>query len=166
LELARNALIVYDVNLRQAWFDRDSVERSLNACDIVKLNADEVVVLAALLGTKDPDPAMFARAIRERYGVNTTCVTRAENGCVLIDETESIDLPGIDVDVIDAVGAGDAFTAAMISARLRGWPLRATATLANLVGAVVAGRAGAMPAIGDELADLIQRAREANADDA
>ncbi len=165
LALARKALIVYDVNLRQSWYDRELVERSLRGCDIVKLNSEEVAVLADLLGTGEPDPAAFARALRRRYDVHTTCVTRAENGCVLIEEDESVDLPGIEVEVADAVGAGDAFTAAMISARLRGWPLRATATIANHAGSMVAARPGAMPSIGEELAELIRHAKEADAGD-
>ena len=59
----------------------------------------------------------------------------------------------------DAVGAGDAFTAALISARLRGWGLQRAARFANEVGALVAARAGAMPALPAELADLVAKAQ-------
>ena len=59
------------------------------------------------------------------------------------------------IDVVDAVGAGDAFTAALISARLRGWSLATTAWFANQVGALVATQRGAMPNLTEKLARLI-----------
>jgi fructokinase len=160
LAAASHALIVYDVNLRQAWFEKSWIEQSLNACHVVKLNIDEVVLLTELLDTGSSDPLTFARVLADRYQIQTTCITRAEDGCVLIEENESVDLPGIEVAVADAVGAGDAFTAALISGRLRGWPLRASAAFANEVGALVAGRAGAMPTIREELKELVDRVLE------
>ena len=57
--------------------------------------------------------------------------------------------------VADSVGAGDAHTAALIAARLRGWPLERTARLANDVGALVASRRGAMPDVKSECAELL-----------
>jgi fructokinase len=67
-----------------------------------------------------------------------------------------VEVPGIDVNVVDAVGAGDAFTAAWISATLRGWPLETAARFANRVGGLVASHAGAMPEIADALAAEIE----------
>ena len=65
------------------------------------------------------------------------------------------------VRVADPVGAGDAFTAGLISGTLWGWPPRSIATLANEVGALVASRTGAMPRVADELIELRDRiARE------
>ncbi len=83
------------------------------------------------------------------------CVTRAESGCSLYTCSHTVDESGIDVEVADAVGAGDAFTAALISSQLRGWPIDTTAWFANRVGALVAGRQGAMPTLADDLARLI-----------
>jgi fructokinase len=154
LSAAQNALIVYDVNLRQNWYERDWIERSLRTADIVKLNIDEVAVLAEVLETESPDPQRFAADLRARFGVELVCVTRAEEGCALIGRDETADVSGVRVEVADAVGAGDAFTAALITARLRGWGLRTAATFANEVGALVAGRPGAMPSLPTELAEL------------
>jgi len=58
------------------------------------------------------------------------------------------------VEVVDAVGAGDAFTAAWIVARLSRWPPESQARFANRVGALVASRPGAMPPLGDALAAI------------
>lgn len=138
-------LVVYDVNLRQHFFQRPWIEQSLAKSRIAKLNADEAGVLAQLLETGTRDHVSFARVIQDRYGVETICITRAEQGCLLVSGGETVDSPGVRVEVVDAVGAGDAFTAALIVGQLGGRSLKRQAALANQVGAMVASRAGAMP---------------------
>lgn len=156
LEAARDALVVYDVNLRQDWYAREWVERSLVASRVVKLNESEVSAVSDLLGMgARGDPSRFAKGLGEGYGVELTCVTRAERGCVVLGPDETIDVPGKPVEVVDAVGAGDAFTAGLISGLLRGWPLDRTAAFANELGALVARSAGAMPALDRELDALL-----------
>lgn len=147
-------LVVYDVNLRQHWYDRDRVEASLRASRIVKLNAEEVIDLDGLLGLESPDQERFCRAIQGRYGVETVCVTRGERGCLLVGPDGVVDDPGVPVQLADAVGAGDAFTAALILGQLRRWPLEAQASFANAVGALVASRPGAMPVLREEFSRL------------
>ena len=154
---AEKALIVYDVNLRSSWYWRAWIEWSMRASQIVKLNTEEIGVLEAVLDVGSAEPLAFAGALRDRFGVEITCITRADQGCLVIGPTETVDVPGTEVDVADAVGAGDAFTAALISGCLRGWPLPTTATFANEVGALVASRPGAMPVLRDEYADLVSR---------
>ena len=160
LEVAGNALIVYDVNLRQLWYQREWIEDSLTAANVVKLNEDEVVVLSETIGTKKAQNGDFASSMIERYELDMVCLTRAERGCSLYTCSDRVDEPGIDVEVADAVGAGDAFTAALISSQLRGWPIDTTAWFANRVGALVVGRQGAMPALAEELARLITDAEK------
>lgn len=150
-----SCLTVCDVNLRQQWYDRPIIERSLAAARLVKLNDDEVVVLAKLLETGSTDHVAFAREIRERFDVEAVCITRGERGCLVASADEVVDAPGEPVEVADAVGAGDAFTAAWIAARLRGWPLARQASLANQVGALVASQSGAMPLLGGQFAKLL-----------
>src|SRR5690606_34220281 len=114
-------LIVYDVNLRQNWYQRTWIERSLKASDIIKLNREEVTVLGELLQIDAADPVAFADRLLSRFNrLKLVCVTRAEDGCLLVTHDETADVPGTPIDVVDAVGAGDAFTAALITARLEG----------------------------------------------
>lgn len=151
-------LIVYDVNLRQNWYEAAWMQRSLEAADVVKLNRDEVAVLGNLLQIGADDTLAFADALLSRFDrLKLICVTRAEEGCLLVTQDETADVPGTPIDVVDAVGAGDAFTAALITARLDGWPLETTAHFANAVGGLVASRAGAMPPLQQELAQLHAR---------
>jgi fructokinase len=142
-----DCLVVYDVNLRQHFYHREWLETSLRASRIVKLNAEEVIEIDKLLGLESPDQGRFARSIQGRYGVDTVCITRGDRGCLLAGPDRIVDDPGTPVRVADAVGAGDAFTAALIFARLRAWPLQAQASFANAVGALVASRPGAMPVL-------------------
>ncbi|MFO1093231.1 MAG: PfkB family carbohydrate kinase [Planctomycetaceae bacterium] len=148
-------LIVFDINLRQHWWNIDGITQSIRASKVVKLNHDEVATLAPLLNAS-AEPVAFARFIQQEHGIGTVCVTRAEHGCLLVRGDEVVDLPGIQVNVVDAVGSGDAFSAALIIATLRNWPLRATGELANRVGALVASRPGAMPDLRTEFADLLR----------
>jgi fructokinase len=138
-------------------FERDWVEQSLAASRVVKLNADEVAQLDNLLGLGQPGHEGFARAVQGRFGVQTVCITRGEQGCLLVGQGPAVDAPGVRVQLADAVGAGDAFTAALILGQLRGWPLERQAGFANAVGALVASRPGAMPPLRDEFARLAER---------
>lgn len=157
LEAACRALVVFDVNLRQAWFGREVIEESLRKSHIAKLNVDEVQVLTDMLGTRSSEPVEFGREIAERFGLELICVTRAERGCLLVSGSDVVDVPGRPVQVADGVGAGDAFAAALISGCLRRWSLEKTAAFANEVGGLVASRQGAMPDLGHEYAVLLER---------
>ena len=149
-----DCLIIYDVNLRPPFFEREWIERSLHRARIAKLNDDEVRLLSDLLGANRPDNADFAHWLMDRYRLELVCVTRGAEGCLVVSGDEIVDVPGNPVQVVDTVGAGDSFTAALIQTRLAGWPLRRSAEFANRVGALVASRPGAMPVLTDELAAL------------
>ena len=160
---AGRALIVYDVNLRQSWYTREWIERSLRACRVVKLNVDELAVLAAVLETGDADAVDFSRQVQSRFGVDLVCVTRGGAGCLLLRREEVVDLPGEPVQVADAVGAGDAFCAALIFGLLRNWSLERVAAFANRVGGLTASRRGAMPPLRDEYATLVKETDDGGA---
>jgi len=151
----RSCLIVYDVNLRQQWYHRDWIEPSLRRAKLVKLNDAEALVLAELFGLTSRDPVDLAHYFHDQFGVAACCITRGANGCLLVRGAEKVDQPGLPVDVVDTVGAGDAFTAALIVATLRAWPLATQAAFANRVGGLVASRPGAMPPLRDEFSRLL-----------
>lgn len=155
LQAAGNALVVYDVNLRQNYFNREIIEQSLELAHVVKLNGDEALVLGELLEIDVSDLEAFAGILRERFQVDLTCVTRGGEGCILFSAESTAEVPGEEVTVVDAVGAGDAFTAALITTRLRGIALETSAAFANRVGGLVASRAGAMPDLRSELQGLL-----------
>ena len=156
-------LIVYDINLRQSYFDRSWIERSLAASRIAKLNHEEVRIVAPLLGLP-AEPARFAGALLAETAVEAVCVTRAEEGCLIVTADETVEIPGEQVKVVDAVGSGDAFSAALIMSLCRGWPIARAARFANRVGALMATKPGATPRIASEYAELWQTFEAAGTD--
>ncbi|UCG32424.1 MAG: carbohydrate kinase [Phycisphaerales bacterium] len=149
-----DALKVYDVNLRPPWFNPQLTQASLGRCDVVKLNAEEVRQVAEMLSFPSSEPHDFAHTLFDRYDLRLVCVTRASDGVLAIAPDEHVDLPGKSIRVADTVGAGDSFTAALIHGLLNDWPLQRTVRFANEVGALVASRSGAMPALRAEFAFL------------
>lgn len=153
-----DCLIVFDVNLRQAFFSRDVVEDSLRLADLVKLNDDEVTVLTSLLElpTEVNDLVGFGRGIIQRFGPSIVCITRGGEGACLVTDREAVNVPGRPIKVVDTVGAGDSFTAALVVALLQGRELPECGRIANAVGALVASRPGAMPPLREEFERLME----------
>ncbi len=146
-------LRVYDINIRQDYYDIAWIESSLNLATILKLNDDEVDLLASML--KLPaNHTQFAEALIDKYDLNLVCITRGANGCLVVSLDDSIDVPGEPIEVADTVGAGDAFTAGLIFSQLSGRSLEASAFFANKIGGIVASHHGAMPDLIDEFAKL------------
>jgi fructokinase len=154
LDATRGALKVYDVNLRPPWFAAATVDASLRRCDVLKLNAEEVRLVAEMLAFASCEPHDFAQSLFDHFGVRLVCITRAADGVLAFTPDSVADVPGKKISLADAVGAGDSFTAALIHALLKDWPLDRAVRFANEVGALVASRVGAMPALRDEFAAL------------
>src|SRR5262245_26103677 len=125
LRAAPNALRIYDLNLRQDHYGRDTVEASLRACRWVKLNDAELVVVRDLLGLEGTSEVRTLADLRRRYGRELAALTRGERGCLVQTDDEEVSVPGVPVTVVDSVGAGDAFTAGLLCAVLEGKPVAA-----------------------------------------
>jgi fructokinase len=137
-------LIAFDVNLRPPFFEPETIHDSLQHAQIVKLNDEEVRTLTAMFGPPTRTDVEFARWLMNRYPAELVCITRGPNGALAMTRDEVCEVSGIEIEVVDTVGAGDAFTAALIKSRLEGWPLEESLQFANHLGALVAGRPGAM----------------------
>jgi len=144
---------LYDVNLRDGSWTGDLVLDLLRDATVVKLNGDEAVVLAGLLRSATTGRALAA-ALAARYGIERLCITRGAAGATLLVGGDEYMVEGIEVDVADTVGAGDAFAAGLLHGLLTDMPPDETLRFANRLGALVASRAGALPVwSATELAD-------------
>lgn len=151
-EISPSCLVVYDINLRPPFFQPEWIWNSLALARVVKLNDDEARVLAEMLSTPMATPKDVAHQLLQRYPqLELVCITRGSHGAIGVSRDETVEVPGRPVQVVDTVGAGDAFTAAMIAFRLQQWPLETTLHYANRIGALVASRAGAMPDLHAEI---------------
>ncbi|MFO7900455.1 MAG: carbohydrate kinase [Planctomycetota bacterium] len=152
LGAAGRALIVCDLNLRSELIDLgpddaagiDTVAGSMGLADVLKLNEQELATLAGAFRRQEGGEAL-ARWLIEKFHLRLVCLTRGAGGCVLYGPEGRTEEPGIEVDVADTVGAGDAFTAALVHGLLAGRPMAEVAAFANRVGAYVASRPGATP---------------------
>jgi fructokinase len=147
--------VFYDVNLRKAGYSEQIVKNSLAVCTILKLNNEEVGTIAHILtGSHLPD-GEFCKCVRALYpAIGLVIITAAENGC-FIYESELQYIPGTPVDVCDAVGAGDAFSAAFMHIYAASGHAVQAAKIANQVGAFVATKAGAIPEYSREIRNLL-----------
>lgn len=136
---------VFDVNLRQAFYSRDVLARSMQLADIVKLNDEELPKLMSLSGLPHKDELSSAQHLLAAYDLKVVCVTRGGRGSLLVANGQSNEHPGFRVQVADTVGSGDAFTAGLLHEYLLGSSLQRMNEVANRVGAWVAGEIGAMP---------------------
>jgi fructokinase len=142
---AAGCLRVFDVNLRQSYFGEAVIRRLLALSDVVKLNDAELPVVAELLRLDGPDPA---RRLLERHGLRAVAVTRGGAGSRLYTPGGVSDHPGVaGAAVADTVGAGDAFTAALVLGLLDGHAPDRINAFANRLAAHVCSQPGATPPI-------------------
>jgi fructokinase len=142
-----NALRVFDVNLRQAFYSPEVLETSAKIANILKLNHEEVPLLMRALSAPAFDELGAAQWLCEHFALKLVCITRGGTGSLLVTPTGHHDHRGYLVKVADTVGAGDAFTATMVHHYLRGADLAAMNDAANRMGAWVASHSGATPSI-------------------
>jgi len=140
-----NALRIFDVNLRQNFFSADLIRDSLSSAQLVKLNHEELPVVAEMLGISFTDEQLAARQLLEAFELKLVCVTRGANGSLLVTPSATSSHKGFSIEVVDTVGAGDAFTACLVHHFLRGTQLDRMNQAANRFAAWVAGQQGATP---------------------
>jgi len=140
---------VFDVNLRPPHYERITVEELLHQADIAKLNEHELAELSGWYGFES-DLRQAMEQLRERYTLETLCVTLGEKGAALLDKTGFVQQSGFTVEVEDTIGSGDAFLAAFLYKTLQGESARKTLEFACATGAYVATQQGATPLFTEE----------------
>ncbi len=126
---------------------------SLPHCHLVTPDLNEAQAV-----TGEEEPARAARRMRE-LGATEVAVTLGRDGCYLASERFDGHVPGFTVQTLDGTGAGDAFAAGLLHARLAGWPLERAARSANAAGALATTAVGAFEGVGDLAATLTSRRR-------
>lgn len=135
------APVFLDVNLRPPWWQREEILRWTRRADWVKLNQDELDRLAPGEG----DPESRGRCFLAQYGLEYLVLTRGGEGALAFSAAGEAGRvrPAAATDVVDTVGAGDAFTAVFLLGRLRGWPLVRTLERAQAFASAIVGVRGA-----------------------
>ena len=143
--------VFFDVNIRLGYYPEEILRESLAHSTIVKLNDEEVPRVSERLYGEKLAEARLAERWAAEYPVRVVCVTKGANGCAVYSQAGSSAIPGIQVKVVDTVGAGDAFSAAFLRGYVSSGNPLASARQGNLLGAYVASQSGAVPAYEPEI---------------
>ncbi len=144
---SREALRIFDVNLRQNFYSAEIIKESAKRANVLKLNHDELSRIGESLAVNANEGFSFCEEVLRKFDLQLICITRGANGSLLCDPKNAHEHPGFHIQVKDTVGAGDAFTAALVHGHLRGHSLAEMNDSANRLGAWVASYAGAMPSL-------------------
>jgi len=144
LHALRETTKFYDLNLRPGFDSPELVSELLQSANVVKLNAEELRRVHEFSGLPLNIEA-FCREGSARYGWQAVGVTLGDRGCAVLAGGHFVEAAVHPVEVVDTVGAGDAFAAAFMHGLSLNWPAAEIASFANRVGALVAGRHGAIP---------------------
>ena len=142
---------LFDVNLRQSYYDADALVESLELANAVKLNEEELPVVARLCGLASAAPVVQLHALCKRFELRLAAWTRGARGSAIVtpDGVWACSVPS--TEIADTVGAGDAFTAALLVGILAGRSLDEVNRRANAVAAYVCSQPGATPQLPREL---------------
>ncbi len=141
-ETSENALRIFDVNLRAPFYNDEVISQSLGLANVLKLNDDELPLLADLYDITGSRIEIMQQ-LAQRFQLRCIALTRGAEGAILMCGSAVSDLRGIEVAVIDTVGAGDAFTAAMTLGLLDGRDIDQINRNAIAVASYVCSRSGA-----------------------
>jgi fructokinase len=145
LDAATAARHFYDVNLRTDSFTPELVRTLVQHAHVLKLNDQELSSVQRICGIEGASPEQFCRKCANTFNLDAVCVTRGLEGCALWLDHEYVESPGFHVQIADTIGAGDAFSAALVHGISARWPAMRVADFANRVGALVASRPGGTP---------------------
>lgn len=137
---------VCDLNLRQNFYSRTTIETSLRLSTVLKLNDDELTFVSSLFLLDGAEHEKL-EALRKHFDLELVILTKGSDGSILITEDEISRHQGIATDIVDTIGAGDSFTAAVVTGLLLNKTLDEINEKANRLAAYVCSQSGAMPSV-------------------
>ena len=144
-------LVVFDVNLRQGFYNKEILCDSMERCNILKINDEELITVSRMFGYPGIDLQDKCWILLGKYNLRMLILTCGINGSYVFTPGHVSFQPTPRVEVADTVGAGDSFTAAFISAIIKGLSVEEAHSLAVRTSAYVCTGHGAMPFLPDSL---------------
>lgn len=144
---ANNPLIVFDINLRQGFYSKETICASMRKCNILKINDEELVTVSRLFGYPGIDLQDKCWILLGKYDLKMLILTCGVNGSYVFTPGNVSFVETPKVDVADTVGAGDSFTAAFIASIIKGKSIKDAHHTAVDVSAYVCTQNGAMPTL-------------------
>lgn len=144
------SLRIFDVNVRRPFVTADVIQQSLERANVLKINEEELSSVSELFQLNG-SPVEQLRQLVQLYQLKCVVLTRGPDGAILIRDDEISEAPAPQTDVVDTVGAGDAFTATVTLGLLCNRPLPEINQQALRVAAYVCSQPGATPFIPQDL---------------
>jgi len=141
---------VFDVNLRPPHSKMEVIEDLMDISDFIKFNDEEILEVSSKLGFNSQDLDENILFISEKTSTESVCVTRGKHGAIMLWKGEFYRCDGFKVNVVDTVGAGDSFLAALFASLLADKTPLESLEFASAIGGIVASNEGANPKISDE----------------
>ena len=146
-----DTLVIFDVNLRQGFYNKDILCNSMKRCNILKINDEELVTVSRMFGYPGIDLQDKCWILLGKYNLKMLILTCGINGSYVFTPGNVSFQPTPTVEVADTVGAGDSFTAAFIASILKGKSVQEAHRLAVETSAFVCTQQGAMPVLPEHL---------------
>lgn len=145
-----DSLIVFDVNLRQGFYNKEILCKSMQNCNILKINDEELITVSRMFGYPGIDLQDKCWILLGKYNLKMLILTCGINGSYVFTPGKVSFQPTPKVEVADTVGAGDSFTAAFIASILKGKSVTEAHSIAVKTSAFVCTQKGAMPILPPE----------------
>lgn len=153
MPVREDSLVVFDVNLRQGFYNKEILCESMRRCNILKINDEELVTVSRMFGYPGIDLQDKCWILLGKYNLKMLILTCGINGSYVFTPGAVSFQPTPKVEVADTVGAGDSFTAAFIAGILKGKSVAEAHSRAVQTSAFVCTKKGAMPILPAELTD-------------
>lgn len=138
-------VVFYDVNLRKNSYTKQTIESSMKFAAVLKLNNEEVDIISEMYYDKKFDLKNFCTEVSSDFRIKVILITCGNKGCFVYEDGCLVKVSPVKAEIVDTVGAGDAFSAAFLAKYLQGMPTIECAEFANQLAALVASRRGAVP---------------------
>lgn len=148
-----DALVVFDVNLRQGFYTKEILSDSIRRCNLLKINDEELVIVSRMFGYPGIDLQDKCRILLDKFDLDMLILTCGVNGSYVFTPEEVSYRPTPEVEVADTVGAGDSFTAAFVASILKGRSVAQAHECAVRTSAFVCTQKGAMPELPKEIVE-------------
>lgn len=149
--MPKDSLKIFDINLRQNFYNKEIIREALTACNILKINDEELVLIGRLFEHPGLDIENKCWLLLGKYNLDMLVLTCGVNGSYVFTPGSVSFQETPTVEVADTVGAGDSFTGTFVSGLLAGKSIEETHRLAVGVSAYVCTCKGAMPKLPQEL---------------
>ena len=143
-------LKIFDINLRQGFYNKEIITESIKRCNILKINDEELITVSRIFGYPGIDLENKCWLLLGKYNLKMLILTCGVNGSYVFTPGEVSFIETPKVEVADTVGAGDSFTGAFVASIMKGKSVKEAHELAVKVSAFVCTQNGAMPVLPDE----------------